>query len=633
MKYLLNLESWLLGQAANGLFDAIKRDTFKDAVQTWIDEMDQLGLQVAPQAIQPQIFADQDQPKATLLNDRLRKGQLISREDLEDALLERWSQIRDLSHHPTNFFKIPKNDAQRHIRTLATRLQVAIQLNYDNIRARQEIEDSERLMKMDQKMTMILDKLSSTDIFSILASASKDSIQAKTNSPIDPELPISKSLDAAENKGALQGHALQMLIDIQLGFGKAGFKAQELLSEFRLVDAVRALPSGPKNGSKTSILPAAARAKSRLYAQIFDYDSAIAAICELDRDTVPSDLWIDLAEYYLQLNKFAESIDAATYAINKFSYSREELSSLLLSLGRSYRFMTDYTSSRECFETGLAIVNSESQMGIINRSIEYELELVNLLRTESIYPEALAKLNELLEKIGLTHDSDRLHSDALSIKGFIYAGLGEPEKAKDALERALRYALKAVGEKHPLTAQRLNDVGAFSTSANEAYGYYQKALKIDTRLFGDESPAVALRISNIATVEYALGDHKGGIESTMQSLKILRKFYPDSHPEIGKTVKQLGDMELHTGLVTQAEESYTTALEIAMETYTHEHPAIGSALFDLAVCVQESSPNNAKNLLRRAVKIFQTSLGPHHSDTQLSVNTLNILERRANNST
>jgi len=78
-----------------------------------------------------------------------------------------------------------------------------------------------------------------------------------------------------------------------------------------------------------------------------------------------------------------------------------------------------------------------------------------------------------------------------------------------------------------------NNIGIVHSSQgnySKALEFFQKALKIDEKVFGNEHPMVAIRYINIGFVYYSQGDYFRALEYYHKALKIQKKVLGDNHP-------------------------------------------------------------------------------------------------------
>ncbi|MCP3897019.1 MAG: tetratricopeptide repeat protein, partial [Moraxella sp.] len=103
---------------------------------------------------------------------------------------------------------------------------------------------------------------------------------------------------------------------------------------------------------------------------------------------------------------------------------------------------------------------------------------------------------------------DPQNSLFLNDYGAILDELGEYDKAIEYYEKALAIDIKTYGDQHPDVARDLNNLGSAWNSLGEydkAIEYYKEALAIDIKDYGDQHPKVATYLSNLSMAWDSLG--------------------------------------------------------------------------------------------------------------------------------
>ncbi|MBF0556254.1 MAG: tetratricopeptide repeat protein [Nitrospirae bacterium] len=70
--------------------------------------------------------------------------------------------------------------------------------------------------------------------------------------------------------------------------------------------------------------------------------------------------------------------------------------------------------------------------------------------------------------------------------------------------------------------------------SKKALEYYEKALKIDLNVYGENHPNVATEYNNMGNAWDIIGESKKALEYYEKALEILQKFYDDNHPRVRK---------------------------------------------------------------------------------------------------
>ncbi len=87
-----------------------------------------------------------------------------------------------------------------------------------------------------------------------------------------------------------------------------------------------------------------------------------------------------------------------------------------------------------------------------------------------------------------------------------------------------------------------NNLGSAYYSLGEygkAIEYYDRALSIDRKNFGENHPKVAIRYNNLGAAYDSLGDHSKAIECFDRALAIFIQFLGHEHPNTKKVQRHL----------------------------------------------------------------------------------------------
>jgi CHAT domain-containing protein len=112
----------------------------------------------------------------------------------------------------------------------------------------------------------------------------------------------------------------------------------------------------------------------------------------------------------------------------------------------------------------------------------------------------------------------------------LYRDLGQNEKAKPLLERALRIREKALGPDHWLTAQSLSNQAVLLEDAGDfvaAEPLFQRALKIDTRVLGQNHETTGGDLERLAQLKIEQGKAKEAHEFAIQAARAQEKHLSD----------------------------------------------------------------------------------------------------------
>ncbi len=279
------------------------------------------------------------------------------------------------------------------------------------------------------------------------------------------------------------------------------------------------------------------------------------------------------------------------------------------------------------------------------QSIKKKLENFDPLKRDEIVKQLEEKRKELEtelkdEKYGDTKESKEAlkalqNRDYKKAQEFFDSILKKQEKVKEKArtaynlgnsyyvdwkyKKALNAYLEAC-ELVPGNALYLNNTGIIYdilADYSKAIYYYQKALDVDLKTYGESHPKVAIRWNNLGSAWESLGEYKKAIEYYQKALDVDLKTYGDSHPSVARDWNNLGSAWESLGDYKKAIYYYQKALAVDLKTYGDSHPNVairwnnlGSAWYKLG------KYRKALGYLKKALNILETKLGPNHPNTK-----------------
>lgn len=612
--------AWLSGRALDAIVTASQRGQLKQELEQWVREVDRQGLSVTSQSMESIWYPDCEQPLANKLADKLSEGDLISEQDMLAVLLERWRLIAGNADEPTSFFKQPESLIKPLLESLAQRLRAVLYAADERVRLRDQLKTSDRIREISEGLTG--EKIA--EHMEKLGDQISQNLRREAESTSDGsmrlvEAGIEKAFHFARNYDAIGVTLSELIVDVEVEFGDAGNRTQQLIAQFRLVEAAQEINLNVASGSLGYANIEVARIHARLSAEIFDFGEAIAVIQKIPESERPSDLLLALGKYYCYAELFSPCIDCLSALLEKHPLKREELAEALVVLGRAYRFITDYSRAEKCFGSVIELSRrlAEPSQRIVEHDIDARIELANIVRSKGQnYEDAIVLAENVLRMLDETDKkSTEDISEAYSVLGFSHSGNGDRELARIFLEKALRVAEYGLPKNHPMIATRLNDLGTMTSDPLRARSFYLAALEIDEATFGHRSTRVALRKQNLAMAEASLAKYDEALKLLYGALRVQCRFYPDHHPEIGDLMRQIGEVYQLSEREVEAEKCFKRALESCVHTYDDGHPAIGVAYARLGLCQLNVSKDNAEINLNKGFEILRERLGAEHPDT------------------
>jgi tetratricopeptide (TPR) repeat protein len=229
-------------------------------------------------------------------------------------------------------------------------------------------------------------------------------------------------------------------------------------------------------------------------------------------------------------------------------------------------------------EYAFELIEHGLQCGMTEPVISEGAKLLQYLRENLLYGSALREGVRILSNVSNPKEDESLSRFFFEF-GWVLHDVGEARKAIGYYEKALKIDIGIYGENHPAVATRYSNLGlAWDTlgDSKKAIDYYEKALKIDVGTYGENHPAVATRYSNLGLAWDTLGDSKKAIGYYEKALKIDVGIYGENHPDVATDYSNLGSAWDALGDSKKAIDYYEKALRIGIGIYGENHPAVAT---------------------------------------------------------
>jgi tetratricopeptide (TPR) repeat protein len=146
------------------------------------------------------------------------------------------------------------------------------------------------------------------------------------------------------------------------------------------------------------------------------------------------------------------------------------------------------------------------------------------------------------------------------------------------------------------------------------------------------NPALALSLSNLATLYRAQGKYKQAEKVWHRVLEIQERAYGRDHPAYANSLQNLSVVLTETGRNSEALEYQTAAVDIFRRVYGDVHPDTATALNHLAaIYLKLARYGDAAPLVEEALSIRRRSLGPAHPDEIPILENLLVLYQKSGN--
>jgi tetratricopeptide (TPR) repeat protein len=350
----------------------------------------------------------------------------------------------------------------------------------------------------------------------------------------------------------------------------------------------------------------------------------VQACAFLAPDAIPEEIFRDGATAFAApLNTLAESNLALTQAraeAVRFSLISRNLQAKTLSIHRLVqevlRAAMDDTHQRQWTEQVVEAVTA-----VFPDPTEFE----NWGQCARLIDQAQAA-TDLIADYGLASETAAL---LLNRTGSYYDDQGRYGEAEFLYQQALAMYQRLLGDEHPAVATSLNDL-ALLYNAQGRYGeaepLYQQALTMNHRLLGDAHPAIATNLNNLALLYNAQGRYGEAEPLYQQALAMNHRLLGGEHPAVATSLNNLALLYDVQGRYGEAESLYQQALAMRQRLLGDEHPAVATSLNNLAALYKaQGRYGEAESLYQQALAMHQRLLGDEHPAVALSLNNLAAL--------
>jgi tetratricopeptide (TPR) repeat protein len=204
--------------------------------------------------------------------------------------------------------------------------------------------------------------------------------------------------------------------------------------------------------------------------------------------------------------------------------------------------------------------------------------------------------------------------------GRFYEGQGLYAEAEPWLQDCLAVVRSLLGEQHPAVASSLNNLAGLYQSQGryeDAEPLLQQALELMRSLLGEQHPAVATSLNNLAGLYRAQGRYEDAEPLLQQALELYRSLLGEQHPAVATSLNNLAELYRSQGRYEDAEPLYQQAIQIGIQALGEDHPDVAVWFHNLAgLHVTLRRYAEAEPLYLQAISVFYQRLGETHPYTQ-----------------
>jgi len=252
-------------------------------------------------------------------------------------------------------------------------------------------------------------------------------------------------------------------------------------------------------------------------------------------------------------------------------------------------------------------------------------------------PDRELKVRQVLDRAsgtieGRFADQPLVKAQILRLLGATYYSLGEYDKARQHLERALQLHQQVRGADHAGTlsiARSLAWVDHNEGQYEQSRRAFEDILRRSRDALGPEHPGTLAAQDAIADMDRHLGRYAESEKLHRAVLEIERRVRGPEHPSTLRSMHNLATAIWGQARHAEAEELYRAVLEIERRVRGPEHPGTLESMHNLANAIYDlGRPAEAEKLYREVLEIQRRVLGPEHPNTLMSMmNLANALSK------
>jgi tetratricopeptide (TPR) repeat protein len=139
---------------------------------------------------------------------------------------------------------------------------------------------------------------------------------------------------------------------------------------------------------------------------------------------------------------------------------------------------------------------------------------------------------DLLERLTADRRRQLRQADALNARMASLYAEGKYAESIEAGRRALEIRQELLGDDHPATAESLNNLALLAKSVGayeQARKLYDRAVSIRRTVLGEQHPDYAESLSNLATLHHSLGEYEEAEPLLREALRITQAAMGEEH--------------------------------------------------------------------------------------------------------
>jgi serine/threonine-protein kinase len=193
---------------------------------------------------------------------------------------------------------------------------------------------------------------------------------------------------------------------------------------------------------------------------------------------------------------------------------------------------------------------------------------------------------------------------------------GKFAEATESYRESLAIHRALYGEQHPATAASMNNLATTLREWDqlpEAETLAREALDIRLKLHGEEHPDVTGNMGSLAALLQEKGDYAEAEQLFRRTLAVRRKLFGENNVRLASTMSSLATVLDARGQYQESETMQRQALAMKRKDLGEDHRLVGVSLHYLAdLFGHQRRYAEAEKLQQQAIAVYQKSLPPEH---------------------
>ena len=323
--------------------------------------------------------------------------------------------------------------------------------------------------------------------------------------------------------------------------------------------------------------------------------------------------------------KVVSLVDRGVKEAQALQREPEVQAQMFVTLGGIYRKLGNLSEADRLMQA--ALDRRKALFGADHPQVaESTLELGLLRIDQARYDDAERLIRQALSEVERRRPQDAAATArATAALGKLIEARGSYDKAIPILEKAAQLQAAAAGESLDLAAdwKELADAQFYAGRYDICQNLTERSLAIHKHLVGERHPLVADDLINLGAVQFERGRYPEAERFYRQALEINRSWYGSDNPETASTLSMLGRSLVMQQRYDEAVKVVEEALAIQEHVYGPMHPRVANVLNELGtVALQREKYQEAAARFQRMLEIYKTAYGTAHYQYGLAMANL-----------